>query len=127
VKKFLNIFFVTLGVIFFVIILISVYLFVTDPWNLKPLFMSNTDSLTSEADPTAVGSQGTSVDKHPLMNAKQEAAAESLGINPAAVPTEITPEQEACFVNALGQTRVNAIMAGDSPTATDFFKASGCL
>gem|GEM_PF-2118742 len=41
--------------------------------------------------------------------------------------TSISPDQEACFVEVLGQARVDEIKAGDSPTATEFFEARGCI
>jgi hypothetical protein len=120
-KKFLNIFFVTLGVIFFVLILIGTYFFVTDPLNLKPMiFGSDSEVVAEEVEGTVVG-------KNPVLNASQEKALETFGIDPASIPSSITPEQESCFVEILGQARVNEIKAGDSPTATEYFKARGCV
>lgn len=116
-KKFFNVFFVTLGVIFSIIILIGIFLVITDPFNLKPLIFGgeSSESMTDDGD------------SHPLLNESQEKALETFGINPATVPSEITPEQEACFVEKLGQARVDEIKAGDSPTATDYFKAKDCI
>ena len=120
-KKFLNIFFVTLGIIFFILILIGTYFFVTDPLNLKPIiFGSDSEVVTEE-----VG--GTKVSKNPILNEKQEKALETFGIDPASIPSSITQEQESCFVEILGQARVNEIKAGDSPTATEYFKARNCI
>ncbi len=67
------------------------------------------------------------MDKNPLLSDTQEKALDRLGIDPASIPTEITPEQEQCFEDALGADRVNEIKAGDAPTATDFFKAKSCI
>ncbi len=116
-KKFFNVFFVTLGVIFSIIILIGIFFVITDPFNLKPLIFGgeSSESMTGDGD------------SHPLLNESQEQALENFGINPAQVPSEITPEQEACFVEKLGQARVDEIKAGDSPTATDYFKAKDCI
>lgn len=120
-KKFFTIFFVTLGVIFFILILIGIYLYVADPFNIKPL-LSGSDSSVS-----AVTNGGAVVDKNPALSPAQEKTLETFGIDPATVPSEITPEQEACFVQILGAERVAEIKAGDTPTATEFFKAKGCL
>jgi len=121
-KKFLNIFFVTLGVIFLILILAGAYFFVTDPLDLKPVFFgSDPESVSEVSDP------GTQVDKNPVLNASQEKALETFGIDPADVPTEITPEQEACFESRIGEERVAEIKAGDSPTATEYFKARDCI
>ena len=116
-KKFLNIFFVVLGVIFFVIILIGVYFYIADPLNLKPIIFG------SEVSEPA----GDDIDKHPLLNESQEKTLEAFGIDPANIPSEITPEQEACFEEKLGEDRVAEIKAGDSPTATEYFKARDCI
>lgn len=115
-KKVLNIFFVTLGVIFFILILVGVYFYVTDPLNLKPIVFSESDGSTIDSDYD-----------HPLLSDDQEASLEAVGIDPADVPSEISPEQEACFEDTLGSQRVGEIQAGDSPTATDLFKARDCL
>lgn len=117
-KKILNIFFVALGVIFFVLILIGLYLFIADPYNIKPLIFGSDSSV--ETSSTQVGS-------NPAINEKQEKVLETFGIDPSSVPSSFTPEQESCFVEILGQARVDEIKAGGSPTATEYFKAKGCL
>jgi hypothetical protein len=121
-KKFLNIFFVTLGVIFFILILAGAYFFVTDPLNLKPILFGSDSETVSE-----VSGSGTQVDKNPVLNDSQEKALETFGIDPSSLPSEITPEQEKCFENAIGKTRVTEIKNGDSPSALEFFKAKDCI
>jgi hypothetical protein len=118
-KKFLNIFFVALGVIFFILILVGMYLFIVDPLNLKPLLFDAKSEVTETA--------GDNSDKHPALNEQQEAALETFGIDPATIPSQISPDQEACFVEKLGAERVSEIKAGAAPTATDFFTARNCL
>lgn len=120
-KKFLNTFFVTLGVIFFILILIGIYLFVTDPLNLKPLLMSGEEMIE-----TTNTTSGT-VDKNPALSNSQEQALESFGIDPASVPSSITLEQEACFIEKLGQQRVDEIIAGDTPSLLEIARAKDCL
>ena len=117
-KKIFTIFFVILGVIFFILIIIGAYLYIADPLNLKPLLSGAVST---------VESTGEIVDKNPLLNESQEKALETFGIDPAAVPSQITPEQEACFIEKLGSARVEEIKAGDSPTATEFFTARDCI
>jgi hypothetical protein len=121
-KKLLNIFFTSLGVIFFLLILFGIYFYITDPLNLKTLFMS---SESDSVETTEVTNEP--VDKNPALNASQEAALEKFGINPANIPSQITPEQEACFVEKIGEQRVQEIKAGDTPTAIEFFKAKDCI
>jgi hypothetical protein len=136
-KKILNIFFVTLGVIFFIIILIAIYFFVADSYNIQPLFFGvEATSSTNQRESPAATVDTTSdtaltdqqhTDKNPALNQNQEAALEAVGIDPTAVPSTISPEQESCFENAIGTARVEAIKAGDTPTAIEIFAGRNCL
>lgn len=118
-KKFFTTVFVVLGVIFFIQLIVLTYLFVIDPFNLKPVLFGSGSSVQ-----TGTNTLGS---KNPALNSAQEKALETFGINPEAVPSSISPEQEPCFVTMLGQARVNEIKAGGTPTATEFFQAKGCL
>ncbi len=122
-KKFLQIFFITLGVIFFLLILGGVYLYVADPYGIKPIIKSFTSQSASTTPQTA----GTSADKNPLLSPAQEKALEKIGIDPASLPSTITPTMEACFYAKLGAKRANEIKNGSQPTASDYFAARSCL
>ena len=117
-KKILNIFFVTLGVIFFIIIIATPYFFIFGPFK-GGSFDSNSVFQTGETSNEQTD--------HPYLNESQENALRTFGINPASLPSEITPEQEACFESKLGEERVAEIKSGDSPTMDDYFKAKDCL
>jgi len=123
----------TLGVIFFLLIASGAYLYVADPFELKPLintFMGKPAGETADTgaqDGTADISADAVPDKHPLLTEEQEKAAESLGIDPAALPSTITPAMEECFYDTLGAQRADEIRAGAEPTALDYFKARSCL
>ncbi|NCS98985.1 hypothetical protein GW764_02245 [Candidatus Parcubacteria bacterium] len=118
-KKFLNIFFVTLGVIFFIIILVAAYFYITDPLNLKPLIFGD--------ETETVGASSSAETSNPTLSESQEKALDKFGIDPNDVPSEFTPEQEACFEAELGEDRVAEIKAGDSPTAIEYLKARDCI
>lgn len=120
-KKFLTVFFVSLGVIFFVLIIAGAVFFVTDPYNLKPALKMLTGSGTPTTETTSEG------DKNPLLSDEQEAALESIGVDPASLPSEITPETEECLKEALGAERAAEIEAGAEPTANDYFKGRECF
>lgn len=122
VKKFLTIFFVTLGVVFFILILGAVYLFVFDPLHLKPVLFGSTATTQLHEN-----SGSAKTDLHPLLSETQEKTLETFGIDPRDVPSEITPSQEKCFEDKLGKARVEEIKAGDSPTAVEFFTAKECI
>lgn len=118
-KKFLNIFFVVLGVIFFILLVLATYFFITDPFNLKPLVFDSSDS-------EYISSKET-IDKNLLISDTQEKLLETVGVDPADLPTEITPTMHECFVGILGAERVFEIEQGSSPTPTEFFKTKHCL
>lgn len=127
-KKFLNIFFVVLGVIFFIIILYGTYFYVADPLEIKPLikiFMESRNSANLEVNNPE--SENFVADKNPIIPDEQERALESVGVDPASLPSEITPEQMSCFEGILGKERVAEIKAGSSPTPAEFFQARSCL
>jgi hypothetical protein len=107
---------------------------IADPFNVKPLLFPSGTVYESQSDGTSQSENGENIDsatgtpdKHPALTPSQEKALETFGIDPAAVPTEITPEQESCFIEILGEVRVGEIKAGDTPTATEFFRARGCI
>jgi len=145
-KKFILWFFAVLGFIFFWIIVGVIYFVVADPFNLRPLvnmmwqasesvpeFVTPTDSdtqlNTSPTDQSAVESSQTPANAPETTsgpNAAQTKALDSVGIDSTAAMS-ITPDQEACFVDVLGQARVNQVKAGAVPTAGEFFSARGCI
>lgn len=132
--KILNRFFVVLGIIFFIIILGMAYLFVADPFNLKPLFSSfnitpstvidvaglinNTQNTTSPTSDTKTNS---------LISAQQEQILKAIGVNPDTLPTEITPALEKCLLEKVGAQRAEEIAKGADITTMDFLKASACF
>ncbi len=129
-KRILTWFFVTLGVIFFCLIIAGIVFVLTDQLELKPLFMNSVNSETSTTAATSTDSASatdSTTDKHPLLSPAQETALETVGVDPASIPSSITPEQEACFVENLGAKRVAEIKAGDTPTAAEYFTARGCI
>lgn len=93
-------------------------------YTLKPFLSSPSSTNTNQS---TAGENITPGDKHPLLTPSQEATLEKIGVDPAKLPTSITPAMEACFVEKLGADRVNEIKAGGSPSAIDLFKAKSCL
>jgi hypothetical protein len=99
-------------------IIAGTYLYIADPFGLKPLLMGSRSTTSS-------GNSNSST--NPLLTPNQAAALQKLGVDPSKLPTQITPAMEACFTTTLGQTRVNEIKAGAAPTPLDLFKAKSCL
>ncbi len=124
-KIFLNIFFVVLGVIFFIIILFGIYFYVADPLNLKPLLFGSDatgNSSNGESDVTSKDSGGPS-----FLSDSQQEALEIIGINPNNIPSEFTAEQTTCFEKILGVARVAEIKAGEAPTMIEYIRAKDCM
>lgn len=125
ILKFLNIFFVTLGIVFFVLILGGCYMYFADPfgvfsWGVSPVSLMN--MMTGKANVKI-----DNVDKNPLLTEQQEAQLEAIGVNPATLPSQITPAMKTCFIEKLGQERAGQIIGGSSPTPMDFFNAQSCF
>jgi len=114
---------------------IGTYFIVTDPYNLRPLLFGGSAPAQSNSQPVVTGENNTNTngsiqgevsDGFELSSAQVEALV-SLGLDPAAVPSSISAEQEACFVGALGSARVSEIKAGAVPNAIEFLKAKSCI
>lgn len=132
-KKFFSVFFIVLGVIFSIILLFVLYLFVFDPFNIKPLFNQGAISEISENTDNEDGananlntSAGTSTGT-PFLSDSQKQTLATFGIDPASLPSSITTDQEACFKLKLGDARFAEISAGASPSIAEFLNAKSCL
>lgn len=131
-NKFFSAFFMTLGVIFFILILCGVYVYLADPFNVRSLFTGSTVTVATttesgkEVVPVTTESAAVT-DKHPALSSEQETALESLGVDPASIPRSVSPEQEACFEQVLGVTRVAEIKAGSVPSVVEVLSARDCL
>jgi hypothetical protein len=119
--KVLRVFFVILGVIFFLLIVTVFYLYQTDFYGIKSIVNYEKEEVTT------TNNVDQTEDKNSALSAEQEAQLESIGVNPAKVPSEISPEMEDCFIQKLGEKRVKEIEAGGSPTVSEVIKAKPCL
>jgi hypothetical protein len=123
-KKVLNIIFVTLGVVFLIIL---VYLFFFSPIKVNQLFGLGKTATSTEEISDSNGSTTANTDKNPLLSPAQEKTLQTFGIDPSTLPTQITPEMEQCFIAKLGSARVEAIKSGSTPTAAEFYAARSCF
>lgn len=83
-------------------------------------------NVPSSITPSQNGEEKTP-SSNPLLTPEQDAALQNLGVDTSALPTSISPEQMTCAVAALGDTRVQELIAGAQLTLTDVYKAKGCL
>ncbi len=123
--KILNYFFVGLGVVFLLLLLTGAYLYIVDPFNVRPV-LEYWQSATATSMPQQQATSESS-EELPELSPAQEQVLEAAGVDPAQLPQLINPTQEACFVDALGETRVAEIKAGAAPTPAEFFAARHCL
>ncbi len=132
-KKILTYFFVVLGVIFFILIVGVAYLWFADPFGVRPLIeialspSSQNESVLLEGENTGTSTGEVSQDKNPALSPTQEQALEKIGIDPAKLPSSITPEMEKCFIEKLGILRVGEIKNGATPTPTEVFSTLPCV
>ena len=132
-KNILTHIFVTLGVIFLLLIIAGIGFVIADPYNLKPLIFGsehvqqpsattkNTDSQnTTQTDTTTIQGGFT-------LSEAQKQALISFGVDPAVVPTTLSAAEEECFVSVLGVSRVAEIKAGAVPSALEFLKGKSCI
>jgi len=129
---------VTLFVLFF--ILLS-WILIKNPMNVRGLILYKLGwvdepvQLFEPEESEVLEQNNTSSESTPLTNGPapkplpmtpaQRQAVEDFGIDPDSII--ITPAMEDCFVEKLGQERVNEIKQGDSPKAMDLIKANSCL
>lgn len=122
VKKFINGFFVFLGILFLILLIVLATVYITDGYGIRSLLTGSSSSPSlSESDTS------DSSDKNSLLSDSQEKMLENIGIDPASLPSEITPEMLACFETKLGKERTDEIKGGASPTPIDYAKAKGCF
>ena len=106
------------------------YITKNNPYNFKACmissFLNSSAPIVENIEDKAVQPEVAS-DKNPLLSAEQETMLEKAGINPGSLPASISPSMEACFVEKLGQKRVDEIKAGDFPGLYEIYKAKACL
>jgi len=133
-KKFFTVLFVVFGVLFLLQLIVLSYLFVVDPYNLKPiLFPSATTSIvdtTSDVSSNNLNTEESTEESvtegKTNVTAAQAEALTSVGLDTAAVQS-FTPEQITCFESLLGPARVADIKAGAVPTMSEFYTVRECL
>ena len=77
--------------------------------------------------PAVLNEDAVSSYDHPSLTNQQEVILESIGIDPQDVPTEISPAQQKCAVDILGEERATEIVTGGTPTVSEIFKVKPCF
>jgi len=120
--KIWQIIFIIIGIITTAFILLIIFLVIAiiliKPWGINVV-----DTGAALINPPT---ESTGYD-HPLLSPQQEALLQSAGIDPATVPTTITPAQQQCAIDALGEKRAMELVNGATPSLTDITEAKQCF
>ena len=106
-----------LGVVFLIIILLIVTFIIVKPYGIDTIKIIS----------VFLSKNPVSNYDHPYLTTQQESILESIGIDTKRVPTTVTPELQKCAASILGQTRVNEIMSGGTPTIDEMLKIKSCF
>jgi DNA-directed RNA polymerase subunit H (RpoH/RPB5) len=128
-KRFLNYFFCTLGVIFFALICAGLYAWFADPFEIRPLVAALTAPVINQPEGRSAVATSTSAveDKHPALSTEQEQTLERIGIQPENLPTTISSDQETCLEDLFGKARVLEVKQGATPTLEEITKGLRCI
>lgn len=118
------------GVIFLLLIMAGVYIYTVDPMGLRPA-LSGDATVNEQSGAVAVSetdrmSESQSAGGFTLSAAQVEALV-ALGVDPSAIPAEVSAAQENCFIEALGAERVAEVKAGAVPGPLEFMRAQSCI
>jgi len=117
-NKIIKVLVIILLIIIILAIVIIVYIWLKNPYGLKGVLQYK------------LAPQSVQMDKnydHPLLSTDQENQLRSVGLDPAKLPTELTPEQASCLQGKLGTERSAEILKGSSPSTSEILKAASCL
>lgn len=137
-KNFFTNFFMVLGILFVIILILLTVLFITDPYNLKPMFFGTSGTTQTTAKPVAPVTTNTTTtastsdttattDTTFTLSAAQKQALVGLGIDPNSVPETVSAEQVLCFEGKLGAPRVAEIRTGAVPSTFELIKVKSCV
>ena len=125
---------ITIVITLFILFLLAfIWLLVSNPFNIRGIALYKlgwTNELVQivPVDKTELVSDlpAVAIPIAPLpMTDAQKSAVEDFGIDPNSLV--ITPAMETCFVEKIGQERVDAIKGGATPGALELLKSSSCL
>jgi len=111
-----------LGVLFIMLIIVVSAFVIADPYELRPLIFGSPSTGATYSSPRSEDASGEF-----YLSDQQKQALINFGIDPSVVPSQISAEQESCFVNVLGEGRVGEIKNGAVPSAVEFYKAKACI
>lgn len=113
---------ITVVVVLLLLVMILLgYLFIKNPFGLGDLVKNQIFNTNGEVE--VIDSNYD----HPLLSEEQEQRLIDSGIDPAKIPTEITPEMESCVTSKISEQRTQEIIDGAEPTLLEIGKILPCL
>lgn len=122
-------FFMLFGIFCFIVLIALIalggYLWVKDPFGLKPLLVPQEMNTAT----STISSKSTSSESgiKSLLTPEQQKLLNAAGVDVDKLPKEITPELKACAEGSLGKERLNALKAGAQPTLADLLQVKKCV
>ncbi|PKM91301.1 hypothetical protein CVU82_01740 [Candidatus Falkowbacteria bacterium HGW-Falkowbacteria-1] len=121
-KSFLKVLLIVLITIVAIIIFVFSYVIIKNPLGIGDVVKSYI--IPRKAD---VNMEDYADYDNPLLTDAQEEKIIKAGIDIRKIPTEITPEQQKCGVEKLGEERILEIVNGAEPSPTEMLKVLPCL
>lgn len=133
----LRLFFTIFGVVSFIFWSGLGYAWMSDSYGIRTAAVAIVKIVktTTSAVDVSTTATTTSVDANPsqnnatstMMSVEQKTVLESAGINVQALPTSLTPKQQACVSEKIGQERMDEIATGATPTPVEVIAGASCL
>ena len=121
-KKFLKVILIVFITIVVIILASFAYIMIKNPLGIGTLIKSSIIQREVEVNMSDYEDYD-----HPLLTKEQEERVIKSGIDIEAIPTEITPEQQQCGVDKLGEDRILEIINGADPSPIEILKILPCL
>lgn len=127
--------FTVIAIIIVFLIGIGLYLSFAGTTTTVPVTMTATSTTPAPTpQPSTVVTTSTTTTTAPstttrpfVLTAAQKQALISAGVSSTSIPATVSIAQEACFVAALGVSRIVEIKAGAVPTLAEFAKVKTCF
>lgn len=116
-----------LSIIFTIFVLSGVaYLYFADPFGVNVFIFPSKNTQLENSVKSNINTN-TNNNQEIILSPAQKDALDKIGVDPAVIPTNITPAVGDCFVEKIGQQRYDQILAGAVPTAIELLKIKPCL
>lgn len=121
-KQFLKVLLVVFITIIVIILSAFAYVIIKNPLGIGDLVQASLIQKEVEVDMSNYADYD-----HPLLTEEQEERIIKSGVDIKKIPTEITPAQQKCGIDKLGEDRISEIINGADPSPLEIIKVLPCL